>query len=68
MNLTDEDKNWILTQLAINSAEIRKHTAEAVEMAETKLLTAFHQWAGPLDARVKSHSFALRAFDRENEN
>jgi hypothetical protein len=52
MSLTGEDKHWITAQL------------ERVEMA---LLTEFHQWASPLEMRVKSHSAALRAIDIEVE-
>ena len=46
--LTDEDKQWITTQL---------------ERVETALLTEFHKWAGPIEMRVRSHSAALRAID-----
>ena len=50
--LTDEDKQWITTQL------------ERVETALlTALLTEFHKWAGPIEMRVRSHSAALRAID-----
>jgi hypothetical protein len=52
MSLTDEDKQWISEQL---------------ERVETKLLTAFHEWASPMDLRVKSHAAALRALDLELE-
>jgi hypothetical protein len=52
MSLTGEDKHWITAQL---------------ERVETALLTEFHQWASPLEMRVKSHSAALRAIDIEVE-
>ena len=48
--LTDEDKQWIVEQL---------------ERVETKLFTAFHEWASPMDLRVKSHAAAIRALDLE---
>jgi hypothetical protein len=53
MSLTDEDKQWITTQL---------------ERVETSLLTAFHKWAGPLEMRIRSHSAAIRALDAEGES
>jgi hypothetical protein len=52
MALTDEDKRWIQEQL---------------EGVETKLLTAFHQWAAPIDTRLRSHTAALRPLDVEQE-
>ncbi|MDQ6759920.1 MAG: hypothetical protein M3Z32_08660 [Acidobacteriota bacterium] len=38
-----------------------------VEAVETRLLTEFHKWASPMDARVRSHTAALRALDLEVE-
>jgi hypothetical protein len=52
MPLTDEDKRWI---------------DERLEGVETRLLTAFHKWASPLEARIKSHTAVLRAIDLEME-
>jgi hypothetical protein len=52
MSLTDEDKQWITAQL---------------EGVETKLLTAFHTWASPVEMRQRSHAAALRAVDAEVE-
>ena len=52
MALSDEDKRWI---------------SERLETVETKLLTAFHQWASPVDTRLRAHSAAIRAFDVEQE-
>ena len=49
---TDDDKKWIQDQL---------------ERVETNLLTAFHQWASPREARLRMHSAALRAVDLEIE-
>ena len=48
MSLNDDDKHWI-------KAELRD--------IETRLLTAFHDWASPNGVRVDSHSAALRALD-----
>jgi len=52
MSLSDDDKQWITAQL---------------ERVETSLLTEFHKWASPIDARLRSHSAALRALDVEME-
>ena len=52
MSLTDDDKQWISEQL---------------EKVETRLLTEFHKWASPTDARLRSHSATLRALDVEME-
>ena len=52
MSLTEDDKNWILEQL---------------RAVETSLLTEFHKWAAPSDARSRSHAAALRAIDLEVE-
>lgn len=37
------------------------------EKVETALLTAFHKWASPMEARQRSHAAALRALDLELE-
>ena len=52
MALDDEDKRWISGQL---------------EAVETRLLTAFHPWASPVDTRLRAHSAAIRALDVEQE-
>lgn len=52
MALTDEDKQWISGQL---------------EKVETRLLTEFHKWASPAEARNRAISAALRAIDLEME-
>jgi hypothetical protein len=52
MALTDDDKHWI---------------SERLEVVETKLLTAFHKWASPVDVRLRAHSAAIRALDVEQE-
>jgi hypothetical protein len=52
MALTEEDKDWIRTQLRNDLHDI-----------ETRLLTEFHKWASPMGARIRSHSAVLRALD-----
>jgi len=53
MSLTKEDKNWIIEQL---------------RTIETSLLTEFHKWASPLEARQRTHTATLRAIDLEMES
>jgi hypothetical protein len=57
------------TAAAIRESEQRTTAAiaAAVEASETRLLTAFHQWASPMDARVRTHAAAIRALDLETE-
>ncbi len=61
MNLTDDDKKWILDQMAINAAA----TKADLERVETSLLTAFHKWASPMEMRMKTHREVLRTMDLE---
>ena len=78
MSLTNEDKEWLLQQFAARSAiealpthadleSLADKTREQIERAETNLLTAFHQWASPVERRLRSHSEAIRALDQETE-
>ncbi len=38
-----------------------------IERVETNLLTEFHKWASPMDARMRTHAATLRALDLEME-
>jgi hypothetical protein len=60
VSLSDEDKSWINEQL--------DRVREQMERVETSLLTEFHKWASPVEARQRSHTAALRAFDLEMES
>jgi hypothetical protein len=53
MPLTEDDKLWINEQL---------------ERVETSLLTEFHKWASPVEARQRTHAAAIRALDVEMES
>jgi hypothetical protein len=64
MSLTDEDKNWITEQLG----EDRNRMTEEIRTVETSLLTEFHKWASPSEARQRTHAAALRAIDLEMES
>ncbi len=62
--LTDEDKQWITNAITAAKSE----TIEALRDVETKLLTEFHKWASPIDARLRTHMAMLRAIDLEMES
>ena len=67
MSLTDEDKQWIAATIGEAVAAAESRTAARIERVETSLLTEFHKWASPSDARARSHAAALRAIDAEIE-
>jgi hypothetical protein len=56
------------TRLEEMETRLRTYVDERVEITETKLLTAFHNWASPSDARQRTHAAALRAIDLEMES
>jgi hypothetical protein len=56
MSLDTEDRDWITSQLDTK-----------LERLETTLLTEFHKWASPAEARLRTHTAALRAIDLEME-
>ena len=64
MSLTDEDKNWIAEQLR----EEKNRITEQLRTVETSLLTEFHKWASPSEARQRTHTATLRAIDLEMES
>ncbi|MGP8246634.1 MAG: hypothetical protein ACLQVN_19205 [Bryobacteraceae bacterium] len=61
--LTDEDKQWMLDRLDQMSQKFDQN----LERVETTLLTEFHKWASPVEARQRTHAAALRAVDLEME-
>jgi hypothetical protein len=67
MSLTAEDKNWITEQLRVYLLEDRSRITEEIRTVETSLLTEFHKWAAPSEARQRTHAAALRAIDLELE-
>jgi hypothetical protein len=67
MSLTDEDKRWITEQMRQEIREENRQIYDRIERVETTLLTEFHKWASPLDARIRTHTAALRALDLETE-
>jgi len=67
MSLTNEDKQWINQRREEDRQWITELLDERLDRVETKLLTAFHQWASPMEARLRTHAAALRALDLEME-
>ena len=47
---------------------LKEYVNERCEQVETKLLTEFHKWASPAEARQRTISAALRAIDLEMES
>ncbi len=47
---------------------LKGYVNERSEQVETRLLTEFHKWASPQEARQRTHSAALRAIDVEMES
>ena len=79
MSLTEEDKQWIVERLGALETRLddklvaleTRHNERLngrLEAVETRLLTAFHDFASPRDARSRSHSVALVALDEEVES
>jgi hypothetical protein len=57
-----------LKQYLIEMEErLKGYMNERCEQVETKLLTEFHKWASPAEARSRTISAALRAIDVEIE-
>jgi hypothetical protein len=48
-------------------SSLKAYVNERCEEVETKLLTGFHAWASPTEARHRTISAALRAIDLEME-
>jgi hypothetical protein len=66
--LTNEDKQWISETISHAIAASEERTAARIEHVETSLLTEFHKWASPMDARQRTHMAMLRAIDLEMES
>jgi hypothetical protein len=48
-------------------SSLKGYVNERSEQVETKLLTEFHKWASPAEARSRTISAALRVIDVEME-
>ena len=49
-------------------ASLKEYVNQRCELVETRLLTEFHKWASPAEARNRTISAALRAIDLEMES
>jgi hypothetical protein len=74
----DQELKQFLTQIAEHQdarmealeqklAALETRLDAKIEKVETTLLTEFQKWASPTDARLRTHSAALRAIDLEME-
>jgi hypothetical protein len=48
-------------------ADMEANSKRELERVETALLTEFHKWASPAEARARTHTAAIRAIDLEME-
>ena len=56
-----------ITRLEALSSGVEIRLDAKIEKVETTLLTEFHKWASPTEARQRTVSAALRALDMEME-
>ena len=59
--------NNLADSLTREIGEVKSYVDERCEKVETNLLTEFHKWASPAEARNRTISAALRAIDLEME-
>jgi hypothetical protein len=69
MNWTDQDKEWLTglvkgVEERVNQRFDSKIDAK-IDALEAKLLTAFHTWASPMEARQRTHAATLKAIDAD---
>jgi hypothetical protein len=62
-----ELKQYLIEMEERTVSSLKAYVNERCEEVETKLLTEFHRWASPADARHRTISAALRAIDLEME-
>ena len=65
--VTKQDLLDLEARLNVRFTELKDHINERSETVETRLLTEFHKWASPAEARSRTISAALRAIDLEME-
>lgn len=59
MSLTDDDKRWIAAELS----KVEERLDAKIERVETALLTEFHKWAFPNEARQRTNITAIRVLE-----
>jgi hypothetical protein len=62
-----EHVEFRIEQLDLKIDSVERRLEEKIERVETSLLTEFHKWASPQEARARTHAAALRAIDLEME-
>ena len=77
MNLTDDDKKWFEALVAPFATKVELQRMEAkleryaskedLERVETNLLTEFHKWASPAEARLRLQKDNLHTIELEME-
>jgi chaperonin cofactor prefoldin len=53
----------LLMHIDLVETRLRTYVEERIEVTETKLLTAFHNWAQTFEVRARGVSAAVREFD-----
>jgi hypothetical protein len=64
---TEVDAKFAAIDARFAAMDAKFATRQDLERVETTLLTEFHKWASPADARAKTHTAAIRAIDLEME-
>jgi hypothetical protein len=67
-SMFERQREWTLSTMTSMLNSEREVTKAMLERVETSLLTAFHQWASPMEMRARSHAAVLRAHDVELES
>jgi hypothetical protein len=68
MSVDTELKRYLIEMEGRIVSSLKEYVNERCEQVETKLLTEFHKWASPAEARQRTISAALRAIDLEMES
>lgn len=68
MALDENDKKWILDTINTSLERMSANFSERLERVETSLLTAFHQWASPMEMRERIQRARVNALDLEMDD
>ena len=68
MSVDAELRQYLIEMEGRIVASLTGYVNERCELVETRLLTEFHKWASPAEARNRTISAALRAIDLEMES
>ena len=67
MYVDPELKQYLIGMEERIVTSLKGYVNDRCEGVETKLLTEFHKWASPQEARQRTHAATLRALDLEME-